>query len=85
MTPDHAFVGGYEIDPTQPAVCQICKQHHDALTFACRHCHRLVSLVDSDEGLPPREWQVCGECERAQREEQMARARSMQRDGEDRC
>jgi hypothetical protein len=24
---DHGFIGGYEIDPKQPAMCQICGRH----------------------------------------------------------
>ena len=27
--PDHAFVGGYEIDPSQCTTCQVCARHVD--------------------------------------------------------
>ena len=31
---DHEFVGGYEIDPSRPNVCQVCeKRHRDTMTL----------------------------------------------------
>ena len=39
---DHAFVGGYDIDPSRPNVCQICDKPHEvdppALTLTYSRC-----------------------------------------------
>ena len=29
MSDDHPFVGGFEIDPMQPTICQICEKRHE--------------------------------------------------------
>lgn len=29
MSGPHTFIGGYEIDPSQPAICQICEKRRD--------------------------------------------------------
>ncbi len=61
MSADHPFVGGFETDPMQPNICQICEQRHAEADAARLEAERACLIAPEEL----RQWRDCAEAAEA--------------------